>query len=155
MINDLRRSVLYVPGDSVRMLQKAAVVPADLLLLNLEDGVAQSRKAEARKHVRETLRTMHFGDKEVVVRINSLECETGRQDLAEIVPCRPDGICLPKIENAGGIRNQNLDTEYTGKRESGLWLLRPDGRAWRRRAFSGPGKSPAQKPEPALAFAHG
>ena len=96
---------------------------------------------------------MHFGDKEVVVRINSLECETGRQDLAEIVPCRPDGICLPKIENAGGIRNQNLDTEYTGKRESGLWFLRPGPKG--ALGATGPGKSPAQKPEPAFAFAHG
>jgi len=103
MISGLRRSVLYVPGDSLRMLQRAAAVPADLLILNLEDGVAQSKKAEAREYVRKALQTIDFGGREIAVRVNGLLSETGKQDLAAVVPCRPNGICLPKIEKAGDI----------------------------------------------------
>ncbi|HYK89663.1 MAG TPA: CoA ester lyase [Acidobacteriota bacterium] len=103
MITGLRRSVLYVPGDSERMLQKAAASGADMLLLNLEDGVAPSKKVVARENVLRSLRSLNFGDREVVVRINSLPSDIGRQDLATLASCRPDGICLPKIEQAADI----------------------------------------------------
>ncbi len=103
MITGIRRSVLYVPGDSGRMLLKAAGITADLVLLNLEDGVAASKKEEARNNVLAALQSIDFGRREVVVRINSLISETGRSDLAAVAPCRPDGICIPKVEKAGEI----------------------------------------------------
>ncbi len=103
MVTGMRRSVLYVPGDSSRKLLNAGQTGADLLLLNLEDGIALSRKAQARENVVQALRSCSFGEHEVVVRINSLSSETGKQDLVSIVPCRPDGICLPKIEQAADI----------------------------------------------------
>ena len=103
MISELRRTVLYVPGDSEKMLSKAVSAAADLLLLNLEDGVAGAKKDEARENVARALRSLEFGSKEVVVRINSMESEVGRKDLAAMVPCRPDGICLPKVESAAEI----------------------------------------------------
>lgn len=103
MTDELRRSVLYVPGDSWRMLQKAAAVPADVLLLNLEDGVSLAKKAEARGNVRKALETLDFGPKEIVVRINSLQSVIGREDLLCIVACRPNGVCLPKIEKSDDI----------------------------------------------------
>jgi citrate lyase subunit beta/citryl-CoA lyase len=103
MITGLRRSSLYVPGDSEKMLRKSLAASADLLLLNLEDGVAATRKDEARENVARALRSLDFGSKEIVVRINSIDSEIGRKDLAAIVPCRPDGICLPKVESAAGI----------------------------------------------------
>ncbi len=99
MITGLRRSAIYVPCDSEKMLSKAAEFPADLLLLNLEDGVAESRKDLARRNAVDALRSLHFGAREIVVRINSPALEEGRRDLAAVVPCRPDGICLPKIES--------------------------------------------------------
>jgi citrate lyase subunit beta / citryl-CoA lyase len=100
---NLRRSVLYVPGDSDRMLQKAAGIESDVLLLNLEDGVAASRKEGARENVAKALKNLDFGNRELVVRVNSLNSVTGTDDLAAVVPCRPDGICLPKIESAAEI----------------------------------------------------
>ena len=100
----MRRSVLYVPGDSEKMLQKAASFPADTLLLNLEDGVAGSQKYAAREHVANLLKNFNFGNCETVVRINSLNSETGLKDLADVVLARPDGICLPKIEKASDIK---------------------------------------------------
>lgn len=104
MITGLRRSVLYVPCDSEKMIKKSLGTPADLILLNLEDGVAVSRKDTAREQAVGAMTRLDFGNREIVVRINSLECETGKRDLAAIAPCRPDGICLPKIETPAEIR---------------------------------------------------
>ena len=104
MIGNIRRSLLYVPGDSAKMLQKAAALSSDLLLLNLEDGVASAKKDEARGNVVLALNTIDFGVREIVVRVNSLSTEGGLKDLAAVVPMRPDGICLPKIEKAAEIQ---------------------------------------------------
>jgi citrate lyase subunit beta / citryl-CoA lyase len=103
MITGLRRSALYVPCDSEKMIAKAVAIPADLLLLNLEDGIAESRKELARDHAVRALSSTDFGVREIVVRINSPESETGKRDLASVLPCRPDGICLPKTETAAAV----------------------------------------------------
>ena len=108
MISGIRRSILYVPGDSEKMLRKASTIETDLILLNLEDGIAQAKKAEARDNVSEALRILDFGNREVVVRVNSLFSEIGKQDLVAVVPARPDGVCLPKIEQARDIRAADI-----------------------------------------------
>jgi citrate lyase subunit beta/citryl-CoA lyase len=100
MKTTLRRSALYVPGDSEKMLQRSAGVPADILLLNLEDGVASSQKISARGKIADALKRIHFGDRETVVRINPPDSEIGQADLRAIVPAHPEGICLPKVEKA-------------------------------------------------------
>jgi citrate lyase subunit beta/citryl-CoA lyase len=103
MITGLRRSCIYVPGDVEKMLAGATALPSDMLLLNLEDGVADSRKADARANVTRSLGALDFGRREVVVRVNSLDPGVGREDLAAVVPARPDGICLPKVESSADI----------------------------------------------------
>jgi citrate lyase subunit beta/citryl-CoA lyase len=103
MKTDFRRSFLYVPGDSERMLQKAVGVNSDVLVLNLEDGVSSAKKDAARENVARALKTIDFGNHEVVVRINPLNSSLGQNDLEAIVPCRPDGICLPKVEGAADV----------------------------------------------------
>ncbi len=104
MITGIRRSALYVPGDSPKMLEKAASSGADLLLLNLEDGVALSKKKDARANVMQALTTLDFRGCEAVVRINGLTSEIGSEDLEAVAACRPDGICLPKVEGAADIQ---------------------------------------------------
>jgi citrate lyase subunit beta/citryl-CoA lyase len=104
MINGFRRSALYVPGDSEKMLQRAAGFDSDVLLLNLEDGVSSSKKELARENIAQALKTRHFGCREVVVRINGLDTLFGRDDLATVILGFPDGICLPKVEKAEDIR---------------------------------------------------
>jgi citrate lyase subunit beta / citryl-CoA lyase len=101
---ELRRSCLYVPGDSPKMLTKAVGVPADVLLLNLEDGVTPANKRTARKNVTDALQTRDLRGRETIVRINSLDSGTGKDDLAAVVPCRPTGICLPKVERGSDIQ---------------------------------------------------
>jgi len=100
----LRRSALYVPGDSEKMLQKGATASSDMLFLNLEDGVALAQKGSARGNVVNALKHTDFGDREIVVRINPMNNEIGLSDIADIVPCRPDGICLPKVETVAEIQ---------------------------------------------------
>ena len=98
MIGHSRRSMLFVPGDSEKMLRRSAEMPADMLLLNLEDGVAASRKDHARDTVIQALEIVDFGDREIAVRVNSLDADAGKRDLAVVLSKRIDGIVLPKIE---------------------------------------------------------
>ncbi|HSW40276.1 MAG TPA: aldolase/citrate lyase family protein, partial [Acidobacteriota bacterium] len=103
MNTPVRRSMLYVPGDSEKMLQKAALLPADVILLNLEDGVAAAKKTAARENVARALNSVDYGRREKLVRINPFDTETGILDLSAIIPSRPDGICFPKVETAGAV----------------------------------------------------
>ena len=97
------RSLLFVPGDSPRKLEKALGSGADLLLLDLEDSVAEGIKPEARRLVVEALAAP---DRKIPlwVRINPLETPHALADLAAIVPARPDGIMLPKAVRADADR---------------------------------------------------
>jgi citrate lyase subunit beta / citryl-CoA lyase len=95
--------MLYVPGDSLKMIRKSAAIPSDVLLLNLEDGVSSSKKDIARENIADALKKIDFGRREIAVRINPLDTQAGSNDLARIVPLRPDGLCLPKVESASQI----------------------------------------------------
>lgn len=100
-----RRSRLYLPGDQPDLLPNAGLFGADCLILDLEDSVAPSRKAQARILARRVLEAHRdfFGTSEVVVRINPLAGPFGLDDLAELAGCLPDAILLPKCESAADI----------------------------------------------------
>ncbi|HEX4407903.1 MAG TPA: CoA ester lyase [Xanthobacteraceae bacterium] len=93
-----RRSVLYMPGSNARALEKARELPADALILDLEDAVAPEAKAAARGAIVNALKT-GFGDREVIVRINGLDTQWWVEDLNTIAPAKPDAILVPKISN--------------------------------------------------------
>lgn len=119
MITGLRRSSLYVPGDVEKMLRRASGLPADIVLFNLEDGVSASRKGKARDTVVRVLRDTDFGAREVVVRVNRPDSENGKSDIEAVVPSRPDGLCLPKVESAEEVLD--ADRKVRGlEREHGL-----------------------------------
>jgi citrate lyase beta subunit len=99
----LRRSVLFMPGDSLRKISKAAHMEVDCIVMDLEDGVALNRKAEARQVVSEALTTLDFGRSERLVRLNPPAVAEGRlftADFAETIAARPDGYVIPKVETA-------------------------------------------------------
>ena len=104
VIRKKRRSILYVPGDSEKMLRRSAETSADVILFNLEDGVADTRKEQARDNVLSVLNLAPPGNQERIVRVNSPHLEIGQKDIAAVVPLKPDGICLPKIENRSQIQ---------------------------------------------------
>lgn len=95
------RSWLFVPGDSEKKLSKAGGAGADALILDLEDAVAPQRKDEARAMVRAALEATPPQERgaKLYVRINPLD-DSALQDLAAVMPGRPDGIMLPKIYDA-------------------------------------------------------
>jgi citrate lyase subunit beta/citryl-CoA lyase len=93
-----RRSCLTVPASSRRMLAKAATLPADELVLDLEDGVAPELKTDAtRAQLVEAVGSGARGT--VAVRINGLGTPWWRDDLAAAAEARPDVVVIPKVES--------------------------------------------------------
>jgi citrate lyase subunit beta/citryl-CoA lyase len=98
-----RRSVLYMPGANARALDKARTLPADGLILDLEDAVAPDAKDLARQQVVAAVRQGGYGPREVVVRINALASPWGRADVEALGSCAADAVLAPKIESADDV----------------------------------------------------
>ena len=98
-----RRSVLYMPGSNQRALEKARTLPADCLVLDLEDAVAPASKGAARQLVVEAVASGGYGRRELVIRINALDTEWGEDDLVAVAGSRAHAICLPKVESAAQV----------------------------------------------------
>lgn len=94
----LRRTMLFVPGNNPGMLRDAGLYGADSLMFDLEDAVAVTEKDSARFLVYNAIKTLDYGDTEVVVRINGLDTPFGRDDIEAIVRAGVDVIRLPKTE---------------------------------------------------------
>jgi citrate lyase subunit beta / citryl-CoA lyase len=109
------RSLLFVPGDSPRKLEKGLGSGADALILDLEDSVALERKAEARQTTLAFLKEVGGEAKRprLLVRVNALATELTDDDLDGIVGGRPDAILLPKAE--GGASVVHLDAKLTAR----------------------------------------
>jgi len=95
-----RRSVLFMPGSNARALEKARTLPADVLVLDLEDAVAPDKKVEARAQVAAAIKAGGYGRREIVVRVNALSTPWGRDDLAAAAAASADAVLLPKVESA-------------------------------------------------------
>lgn len=98
-----RRSVLYVPGDNERAIEKAKTLPADAIIIDLEDSVAPTNKEFARRHAIAAIRERGFGSREVVLRVNPIETPWGMVDLHAAIGAVPDAILVPKVSHAGDI----------------------------------------------------
>lgn len=95
------RSLLFVPGNSPRKLEKSLVSGADVLIIDLEDSVELAAKAEARETARGFLRDARSipGRPILYVRINPLSGDLADADLDAVMPGMPDGIMLPKAQS--------------------------------------------------------
>jgi len=91
-----RRSVLYMPGSNTRALEKAKSLPADALILDLEDAVAPEAKEAARNQVCAAVKAGGYGHRELIVRINALDTPWGRADLHAAASAAPDAVLVPK-----------------------------------------------------------
>ncbi len=100
-----RRSVLYMPGSNGRALEKAKTLPADALILDLEDAVAPDAKDMARAQVCAAVKAGGFGRREVVIRINAFATPYGAEDFAAALEAKPDAILLPKVEMPGDLEH--------------------------------------------------
>jgi len=98
-----RRSVLYMPGSNARAMEKARALPADAVILDLEDAVAPDAKAAARELIVQALKQGGFGRREVLVRINGLDTAWWRDDLA-VAAAKPDAVLVPKVSEPEQLR---------------------------------------------------
>ena len=100
-----RRSMLYMPGSNTRALEKGRSLPADALILDLEDAVAPDSKTEARANIVAALSEGGYGRREIIVRVNGLDTDWGAEDIAAIAAAGPDAILLPKVESAAMVQD--------------------------------------------------
>ena len=92
-----RRSVLYMPGSNARAIEKARTLPADGVVLDLEDAVAPEAKEQARKQVTDAVKAGGFGFREVFIRVNGIDTPWHADDLSAAAQAAPDGIVVPKV----------------------------------------------------------
>lgn len=94
----LRRTMLFMPGNNPGMLQNAAILGADSIILDLEDAVSLTEKDSARVLVREAIKNVDYSNVEVVVRVNPLDTEFGKEDVNVISRVKPDTLMVPKAD---------------------------------------------------------
>jgi citrate lyase subunit beta/citryl-CoA lyase len=117
-----RRSVLYVPGSNPRALEKARTLPADALIVDLEDSVAPAAKDEARRAAGGALRAGGYAPREVAIRVNALATPWGAADLAFAARSGADAVVLPKVEAAEEVRAAERALQAAGAPPGvGLW----------------------------------
>ncbi len=119
-----RRSALYMPGANTRALEKARGLPADVLILDLEDAVAPDAKAQARANVAAALAQGGYGRREMVLRVNGLPTAWGHGDLAAAAAMALDAVLLPKVESADAVRQAEALLVAAGAPTSlALWCM--------------------------------
>ena len=117
-----RRSVLYMPGSNARAMEKAAGLPADALILDLEDAVAPEAKETARAQVCAMVKARPFGKREVVIRINGLDTPWGHDDVEQAAQAAPDAILVPKVSNGADVAHANQHLAEAPPSVA-LWLM--------------------------------
>ena len=94
-----RRALLYMPGDNWKMITKSVTLGVDSICMDMEDGTAISKKAEARATIAKALQELDFGKSEKLARINSVGSGWEKDDIEAVLPFHPDGIVIPKVES--------------------------------------------------------
>ena len=115
------RSAIFIPGANEKMLSKAAILDADLVIFDLEDSVSENQKQTARELVTTIMHQPRASEKAVGVRLNALDSKHMVDDLRKIVPVKPDLIVLPKVESGEDL--EQIDTLISGiENESNIEL---------------------------------
>jgi len=119
-----RRSILYMPGSNVRALEKGRGLPADGLILDLEDAVAPEAKKEARNNVAAAMREGGYGRRETLIRVNGLDTPWGREDVAAAATMGARGVLLPKVESADMVRKADAILSANGASDDlAIWCM--------------------------------
>ncbi len=119
-----RRSILYMPGANTRALEKGRSLPADGLILDLEDAVAPDAKVQARENVVKALAEGGYGKREILLRINALETPWGQADAFAAAKSKADAILIPKVESAAQVRQVESIMEQAGAPDSQtIWCM--------------------------------
>ena len=95
-----RRSVLFLPASNPKAVAKARTLPADVVILDLEDAVAPEAKEEARAAAIAAVCEGGWGRRELIIRVNSIDSPWGAADLAAVAAAGPDAVLVPKVSSA-------------------------------------------------------
>jgi citrate lyase subunit beta/citryl-CoA lyase len=114
----LRRSLIYIPGSSQKMIGKAKDVPADSIIFDLEDAVSMLEKDNARQNVIAAIRQNRSIGKELVVRVNGMDSAHGVKDVLAMAEVRPDTLIIPKADEKAMIVAGMILTAF--EKEAGL-----------------------------------
>ncbi|MGB7819597.1 MAG: CoA ester lyase [Ornithinibacter sp.] len=119
-----RRSVLYMPANNERALEKAKTLPVDGLILDLEDAVGPDHKADARQNACAAAASGEYGLREVTIRVNGVGTQWHDEDLAAACAAGPDGIVVPKVGSAQQVRDLVAAMEAHGAPDrTALWAM--------------------------------
>ena len=119
-----RRSVLYMPGANERALEKAKEIPADALILDLEDAVAPDAKPEARERVCAAVAGGGYGKRELAIRANGIGTPWHDDDLRAIAGAGPDAVVVPKVDSAADVHAIEAALEAGGAPASTrIWAM--------------------------------
>lgn len=110
----MRRTMLFLPGNTPSMIINGDVLGADSIIFDLEDAVAPDEKDAARIMVRNTLKYLPTEVCETIIRINPIDTEFWKQDLDEVIPYQPDVIMPTKVNHGDEVRKIS---EYIGEVE--------------------------------------
>ena len=121
-----RRALLYMPGDDRHKIEKATTLGVDCICMDMEDGVAITRKAEARAVIAQAVKDLDFGRSERCVRINGIGSGLERYDLAAALATNPDAVVVPKVETPEQVKwvSEHMETyELASNRSLGRTRL--------------------------------
>jgi citrate lyase subunit beta/citryl-CoA lyase len=116
--------MLYMPGSNPRALDKARNLKADCLIFDLEDAVAPDAKQAARGLIVEALGQGGYGGREILVRVNGLASDWGREDLRMAARSGAHGVLLPKVESAGQVQDAEAILREAGApSDLAIWCM--------------------------------
>jgi citrate lyase subunit beta/citryl-CoA lyase len=124
MISTLKRSVLAMPGSNARALEKGKTLKADVLMFELEDGVAENAKVLAREQAAAAVKGGGYGERRLVVRVNVRGSEWYKGDIAAISAAAPDAIVIPKVNSREDVLKAAADLIAAGAPpKTRLWAM--------------------------------
>ncbi|MGB1605637.1 MAG: HpcH/HpaI aldolase/citrate lyase family protein, partial [Promethearchaeia archaeon] len=119
-----RRSVLFMPGSNAKAVNKARSLPADVVVLDLEDAVAPAVKAQARGMVLTELHAGGFGPRELAVRANGLDTQWAEEDLAMVARSGAHAVAIPKVERGETVERVRAILEsYNAPSQLAIWSM--------------------------------
>ena len=119
-----RRSALYMPGANERALEKAKTLPADALILDLEDAVAPEAKPAARERVCAAVASGEYGRRELTIRVNGLDTPWHDEDLRAAAKAGPDAVVVPKVNSAADVHAVERVLEQAGAPDrTRIWAM--------------------------------
>jgi citrate lyase subunit beta/citryl-CoA lyase len=124
MSNRSRRSLLYMPASNASALEKARNLPADCLILDLEDAVAPEKKALAREQALAAIAVGGYAGRELILRVNGSDTPWGDDDLRAAARSGADGVLLPKVNSPDDVKRAVEQLEMAGAAtDLGVWIM--------------------------------